>query len=70
MTFTDWWNLLYGGTLVLLVYFTPLLVARGRQHHQTLAIGVGNLLFGWTILGWCVCLVVACTAVRPKTTEH
>jgi hypothetical protein len=54
------------GTLVclaVLLYFTPFLVAAGRQHHQLLAIGMLNLFAGWTLLGWVGALVWACT--RP-----
>jgi len=53
--------------LVLLgFYFLPLLIAVKRKHHQGTAILVLNLFFGWTILGWIVALVWACTAVRPE----
>jgi Superinfection immunity protein len=50
------------------LYFIPLMVACGRNHHQAMAIGLVNVLFGWTLLGWCVALCMACTAVRPTHT--
>jgi hypothetical protein len=63
------------GGLIMLVtlgvlYFVPLVVALGREHHQCLAIGMVNVLFGWTVLGWGVALIWACTAVRPPTTPQ
>lgn len=51
------------GLLVLGLYFFPTIVAAWRQH-QTLAIGVLNLITGWTIIGWIVALVWACTERR------
>jgi len=43
----------------------PILVAHRRQHHNKTAIAILTLLLGWTILGWIIALVWACTAVRP-----
>ncbi len=54
------------GAILFLVYMLPTFVAERRKHHQLLAIGVLNLLLGWTVIGWVVCLVLACTAVRPR----
>lgn len=46
----------------LLLYFAPAGVAMARGHRQALAIGVLNLVGGWTIIGWIVAIVWACTA--------
>jgi hypothetical protein len=51
-------------TVILLLYFIPTIVAAMREHHQRGAIFVLNLLLGWTLLGWVVALVLACTATR------
>jgi hypothetical protein len=53
-------------TLVLLVivYFAPTLVARGRYHPQAGAITVVNVFLGWTLVGWVVALAMACSAVK------
>jgi hypothetical protein len=60
-----------GGFILLIIlgaiYFIPWLTALGRAHHQTAAIGMLNLLLGWTLLGWCGALVWSCTAVQTKT---
>lgn len=45
----------------LLVYFLPTLVAWNKKHHATGAVFVINLLFGWTLIGWVVALIWACT---------
>ena len=51
------------------VYLLPSLVAAARGHHNGAAILVFNLLLGWTLLGWPLALVWACTAMagRPAT---
>jgi hypothetical protein len=45
----------------LVFYFMPTIVAANRGHRNTLAIGIANLFFGWTFIGWVLCLVWACT---------
>jgi hypothetical protein len=47
--------------IILVIYFLPGLVASGRSHRQRLAIGILNLLGGWTLIGWIGALVWACT---------
>jgi hypothetical protein len=57
-------------SLVLMTYFLPFIVAVNRRHVNRLAIGVLNLLLGWTLLGWVAALVWACTAsveISPAT---
>jgi hypothetical protein len=49
------------------IYFLPAFVAGVRDHHNWGAILVLNLLLGWTILGWIIALVWACTALRETT---
>jgi hypothetical protein len=50
----------------LTLYFLPLIVAKTRNHRQTLAIGVLNFLAGWTLIGWVVALVWACIRPAPR----
>ena len=52
-------------SLSLAVYFTPTLVAFGRDHYNRGAIFVLNLLLGWTLFGWVAALVWAC--MNPGT---
>jgi len=50
-------------------YFVPALVAHLRRHRNEGAVSVLNLLLGWTVLGWIIALIWACTAnTRPKPT--
>ncbi|MGH7947840.1 MAG: superinfection immunity protein, partial [Candidatus Binataceae bacterium] len=45
------------------LYFVPSVIARAREHQNSGAIFVLNLLLGWTFLGWVIALVWAFTAV-------
>lgn len=51
----------------LAVYFIPLIVADARGKSNKLAIGMLNLLLGWTMIGWVVALVWACTNDKHAT---
>lgn len=50
--------------ILLLLYFIPYFVAENRKHHNRMAISVLNLFLGWTVLGWLIALIWACTAVK------
>ena len=54
------------GAFILLLYFVPLVVASVRKHNNRVAIGMLNLCTGWTILGWVIALVWACTNDTEK----
>lgn len=46
-----------GPTIMLLVlYFLPVVCAASRNHRAVASIFIVNLFFGWTILGWVLCL--------------
>ncbi len=47
-------------------YFTPLIVAGMRNHHNIGAIAVVNIFTGWTFIGWIVALAMAAGHVKPK----
>jgi len=49
-------------TLFCAFHFTPLIVAIVRHHRAKLAIGVTNVLLGWTVIGWIVALIWACNS--------
>lgn len=61
----------YSLAIFLCIYFFPWIVALLRKHN-TVGVFIINLLFGWTILGWVVALVMACgnnkvvVMVQPK----
>ena len=51
-----------GSTFIILVvggfiYFVPAINAASRKHNSASAITAANLFFGWTVLGWLLCLV-------------
>jgi hypothetical protein len=47
-------------TLLIGVYFLPLIVAVVRNKRNMLAISMLNLFAGWTLLGWLAALIWAC----------
>ena len=49
---------------ILVLFFIPSFIAFFRDHHNTLAIFMVNLFFGWTFFGWFFALIWACTAVQ------
>jgi hypothetical protein len=46
--------------LLTLLYFLPSII--GHNKHNAAAIFLLNLLLGWTVVGWFVAMVWACTA--------
>lgn len=62
---TNWHLILF--IIIVALYFLPTIVARMRSHHQTLAIFLTNLFFGWTLLGWIAALIWSATAKRQPT---
>lgn len=54
---------------VLFAYVLPTFVAWRREHHQTAAIFVLNLAFGWTVIGWIAAMIWANTAVVRRAAD-
>jgi len=52
------WLLLLG-PLFLAAYFIPFFIATGRKHQFSTAIGLINLLLGWTGIGWLAAIIWA-----------
>ena len=54
----------YQGVLIVatVIYFVPAIVAIYRIRRTRVAISVTNLLLGWTLIGWVVAFIWACTA--------
>ena len=53
-TIHAWFTLLF-----LTLYFLPALIAAIRRAQHGLAIGLLNLLLGWTVIGWLAALIWA-----------
>jgi hypothetical protein len=47
------------GPLFLIAYFIPFFIATGRKHRFNIAIGLINLLLGWTVIGWFAAIIWA-----------
>ncbi|WP_341703286.1 superinfection immunity protein [Ferrovibrio sp.] len=56
---------LIGIILLLAAYFLPALLAWRKRHPLRRRLLVANALFGWTIVGWLVCLMVALNRRLP-----
>lgn len=44
------------------LYFIPTIIAFKRKHRNKIPVGLTNFFFGWTIIGWIVCLIWAFSA--------
>ena len=51
-------------------YMLPWAIAATRAKSNSVAIGVLNLLLGWTVIGWVVALVMACSAEPAVVAVH
>lgn len=52
-------------------YILPAIIAIARNHPDRIAILALNILLGWTVLGWVICLVwgLRRTAAPPISTR-
>ena len=46
------------------LYFLPTFIAAQRQHPNLWPIGILNLAFGWTMLGWIGCLAWSASSIH------
>lgn len=48
----------FGITIIvgLALYFLPVIIAYNRNHNNLIPIFIIDLFFGWTLLGWVICL--------------
>jgi len=44
-------------TLSIIFYFIPSIIAAVQNKKNFTAIIVTNIIFGWTVLGWIICLI-------------
>ncbi len=54
--------------LIFVAYWLPSLLAFHRGHKNRLPILMVNFLLGWTIFGWIVALIWACTGNTEPVT--
>jgi hypothetical protein len=50
----------------LVISFLPTVIAAIRHTHNTLTIFLINFFLGWTVIGWFVALILACTSWSYK----
>lgn len=48
--------------LSFLAYLIPSFIAFLRGHRHRVLIAILNVLFGWSLVGWLICAIWACTA--------
>lgn len=53
-------------TIIIAVYFLPIIIAAFRNMRHAVAISVLTLVAGWTFVGWVVALVWACLDKPPE----
>lgn len=56
--------------VVLGIYFLPAIIAASRHHRSADAIGILNLLLGWTVLGWVIALIWSATGDVEEPSAH
>jgi len=56
--------------VLLIAYFSPLVIAVLRKHRFTTAIGLINFLLGWTLVGWLAAIVWAVNKDVREAREH
>lgn len=52
------------------IYLLPWIVAMARHRVSAGAILMANILFGWTVLGWVICMIWALTGYSHSTRRH
>jgi hypothetical protein len=56
--------LIFGGLVV--AYFIPSFIAKGREVKNAKSVYVVNIFLGWTFIGWVVALAMAVRSDEPK----
>lgn len=46
-------------SVLLVIYFLPTIIAFYRNHRNVWALAFTNLVFGWTVVGWCATFIWA-----------
>jgi len=55
-----------GGSVALLVYFLPTIIATSRHKQNAMAIFLLNLFAGWSVVGWILAIVWAASVGRER----
>jgi hypothetical protein len=55
--------------LILLLYFLPWLIGLSRRVNSGGALLLVNLLLGWTLIGWLICMIWAVTGTTVEQDE-
>ena len=53
----------------LFIYFIPTILAYDHNHSKHKAILVMNILLGWTVIGWALAIIWACTEKNKSAVE-
>ena len=61
---------LFGLAFIVALYFLPLIIAIRRGAMSRVGIGLVNLFFGWTVLGWVAALIWAYTDRTESQVER
>jgi hypothetical protein len=55
---------IYYMAVALVIYFFPAILAHIQDTHNKDGITFLNLILGWTVVGWIICLFMACGCAR------
>lgn len=47
------------------IYFAPTIVAFARNHKNKIPILLTNFFFGWSVIGWIICLIWSVASQKP-----
>jgi hypothetical protein len=52
------------------IFFIPTIIAVARSRHNADLIFAINLFLNWTIIGWLIALILACSNIDTRTKNH
>ena len=52
------------------IYFIPAMVGKGRDINSGGALFLVNLLFGWTLIGWFICIIWAVAGATKSQDKY
>jgi len=58
--------ILVGGSIALAFYMLATIIAYSRHHRQLMPLAIVNFFFGWTFLGWVICLAWSFQSYRAE----